>query len=326
MSDGFADDQKRHRPSSEVEELLDLVRSWKVSEPQAEPYGTGAWFQARADANHVKGLEQELEESITAELTNADLTLALDGAPVRDHKVRADFLGTILTKAQGLVNALAAAMERPDVRNTNPDAKEENCLFVGTSFASSYGIRFSMLKADDLGRIPGSNQEEVLKAFTTLMDPGSPAEQVDTLLNKTPRVRTNYRDMVEAIASNGARIVARTHALRQGVRMNTEQAFARANKLKAAAGNATALPPMKGLLLGGDIDTRSFHFKVGKQDYRGELSDEVMLVFTKFRFGAKVTATLRATPKVVPDGSSTGKPEYTLLKLTATRAPRKKKQ
>ncbi len=245
---------------------------------------------------------------------------------MRGHRVKGEFLSAIIAKAQGLVNALAAAMERPDVRNTSPDAKEENCLYIGPSFASSYGLRFSLLKSDELGRIPISNQEEVLKAFTTLMDPNSPADQVEALLKKHARVRSNYRDMVDTIASSGARITARTHALRHGVRMSTEQAYERANKLKGAAGDATPLPPLKGLLVGGDIETRSFHFKVGKQDYKGTLSDEAVIAFHKFRFGAKVTAYLSAKAKVVPDGTEAGKPEYTLLKVTAARGPRKAKQ
>ncbi len=317
-----SDKPKYHRPTSEVEEQLASVKSLMVSEPAAE-YGKGAWFQARADATHLKDLEQELDESITAELRNADLTLALDGAPVRGHRVKGDFLSTMIAKAQGLVNALAAAMERPDVRNTTPDAKEENCLYVGPSFASSYGLRFSLLKADELGRIPISNQEEVLKGLTTLLDASSAVEDVERLLSRHPRVRSNYRDLVETIASNGARITARTHTQRSGVRMSPEQAHERAVRLRTAAGNAVELPPMKGILVGGDTATRSFHLVVGDNEYKGELSDEACLQVPRFRWNAHVTAYVRATTKQAADGTA-AKPEYMLLKVTATRAKRKK--
>ncbi|MBS1583027.1 MAG: hypothetical protein JST66_12585 [Bacteroidetes bacterium] len=323
MSANYSDDRKRHRPSSEVEAQLEQVRALVGTEPSAE-YGSGAWFQARADANHVKGLEQELEDSISAELANADLTLALDGAPVNGHRVRADFLGTMLTKAQGLVNALAAALERPGVRNTTPDAKEENYLFIGPSFASSYGIRFSMLKAEELGHIRVSNEQEVLKAFTTLIDPGSSNEQVDALLNKHPRVRTNYRDMVDAIASHGAKVVARTHTLRNGVRMNAEQAYTRAQRLKAETGEALVLAPMKGLLVGGDETTSHFHFRAGKKDYHGKVVDSAMKAFKRLCFGPLVTVHLKQVPKVAQDGAQAGRTEYELLKVTKVRAPRKK--
>lgn len=314
----FSDKVIYHRPSSEIEAQLAEVKAMLVEEPSGE-YSKAAWFQAKATADHVASLEAELEESINAELAGADLTLALDGEPVRDHRIRADVLGTMLAKAQGLVNALAAAFERPDVRNTSPDAKEENWLFVGPSFASSYGIRFSMLKSEELGHIRISNEEEVLKAFTKLLDPNSPTEEVDALLKRTSRVRSNYRDLVDTIASNGARVVARTQSLRGGVRMSADDAYRRVQRLKAEPSDAIDLPPIQGKLVGGDEPSKRFHFKAGKKDYTGTVTDAAMPLFKKHCFGPLVTVHLRQLPKVAADGGKAGHTEYKLLKVTKVR-------
>jgi hypothetical protein len=320
----YSDKVIYHRPSSEIEAQLAEVKALMASDAPAES-GKAAWFQARAAANQLASLEDELSESINAELANADLTLALDGAPVKDHRIRADFLGTMLTKAQGLVNALAAAIERPDVRNTAPDAKEENWLFVGPSFASSYGVRFSMLKSEDLGHIRISNEDEVLKALTTLLDPSSPPEQVDALISKTPRVRSNYRDLVETIASSGAKIVARTHSLRSGVRMSADQAYYRAQRLKGETAQSVMLPPMKGFLVGGDTLTTTFHFKAGKKDFHGKIAEGALKAFVRLCFGPMVTVHLKQLPKVAADGAQAGRTDYELVKVTKVRVPRQKK-
>lgn len=321
----MSSEKKQYRTSSEIESQLEEVRSMIAAEPPASGYAKASWFESRSTQNHLKELETELNESITNELADGDLSLSLSGDPVKGYRVQADFLGAMLTRAQGLVNAVAQSFERATARGTiAPGIVEENRLYVDGFFASSFGIRFKLDGAEDLGRIPGSNREEVLDAVGKLLDPATSQADVLPILRRSSRVRSKYREFVDTVAKSGAQVVARTQRARHGVRLTASQARDRAVWLDTINEQSRTLPPVAGILAGGDVISRRFHLEAKDGAFRGEVATEAIDQLHKVHLGDKVIATIQEITEHAEDGQPEGTPAYLLVGISGARSRKAK--
>ena len=244
--------------------------------------------------NHRRELEAELECARREELAGADMQFAISGEPVFLHDIMAGFLGSVLSKAQSLINAIAQAMEqKPTERGNiaNNLVEDYRLLFAGT-FPSSFGLRLRLHSDVELGRLRLSQTEAVLNQFCTLLDPTvSQAELVKAVAS--PRVKTHYYDLVKITA---------------------KQARDRATWMDSLTESTTTLP-LEGTLTGGSIATNKFELEVGEEYYRGRISPEAKTQMQDLKLGEHVKAEVVETTFFAEEAIVEGHATYFLKSI-----------
>lgn len=278
------------RPASIIEaQLAEFLATLPEGMTAPPPGDFAAQLQWDAWQSHKQELSAELEEALDAELTGSDLQFAFSGAPVVEHDIAAGFLGTFISKAQSLLNALAQAAEQKatEMGRIATTLVEDYRLLVSGTFASSFGIKFRLHTESELGRLRIGHTAEVLDQFCGLLD-----AQLDSALVKTlasPRVKGRYYELVELVAKEDAKVTVRTKARRSGVRLNAKQARDRMTWMDSLTESTSTLP-LTGILTGGSIATNKFELQVGDEFFRGRISPEAKVQMQELKMGESVVA------------------------------------
>lgn len=278
------------RPASIIEaQLAEFLATLPEGMTAPPPGDFAAQLQWDAWQSHKQELSAELEEALDAELTGSDLQFAFSGAPVVEHDIAAGFLGTFISKAQSLLNALAQATEQKatEMGRIATTLVEDYRLLVSGTFASSFGIKFRLHTESELGRLRIGHTAEVLDQFCGLLD-----AQLDSALVKTlasPRVKGRYYELVELVAKEDAKVTVRTKARRSGVRLNAKQARDRMTWMDSLTESTSTLP-LTGILTGGSIATNKFELQVGDEFFRGRISPEAKVQMQELKMGESVVA------------------------------------
>ena len=304
------------RPSAVIEQqIADFKATLPEGVTEPPPDDFAAELQWNAWQTHLHELGEELEASLTHELQGSDLQLAVDGDPVSGHAIHAGFLGTILAKTQGLINALAQATEqRPTGRGSVPNnIIEDYRLMVDGVFQSSFGLKLRLPTEKELSRLRLSHSDTVMDQFCKLMDPA--LDQTDLVrLIAPPRVKTHYLGLIEAIGKGGAKVLARTPRLRRGVRLTAVQARDRAMWMNSFSSETDTLT-MDGTLTGGSIANNRFELQVDDETYRGSISTQAKEQMQKIHFGEMVQAVIEETTMTTDDGQLEGTISHHLKSL-----------
>jgi hypothetical protein len=299
--------QTYYRPSSEIErQIADFKSTLPAGITGPPPGDFAAQLQWDAWQNYLKDLDVELDSSIDQELAGSDVVLAIDGDPVSGHAIHAGFLGTILAKAQGLINALAqVAEQRPTGRGNVPNnIISDYKLMVDGVFQSSFGLKLRLPTERELNRLRLTHSDTVLDQFCKLMDPD--IEQADLLqIVSSTRVKTNYRGLIEAIGKGGAQVLARTPRLRRGVRLSAVEARNRADWLNAFSAETETLT-LDGILTGGSIANNRFELQVDDDTYKGSISEQAKEQMRDIHFGDHVSTVIEETTMTAEDGQLEG--------------------
>lgn len=282
---------RSRRPSSVIEaqlaDFLATLPKGMTGPPQGD---FAAQLQWDAWQSHKQELAAELEEALDAELTGSDLQFAFSGAPVVEHDIAAGFLGTFISKAQSLLNALGQATEQraTEMGRIATTLVEDYRLLVSGTFASSFGIKFRLHTESELGRLRIGHTAEVLDQFCGLLDAQlDSAALVNTLAS--PRVKGRYYELVELVAKEDAKVTVRTKARRSGVRLNAKQARDRVTWMDSLTESTSTLP-LTGILTGGSIATNKFELQVGDEFFRGRISPEAKVQMQELKMGESVVA------------------------------------
>lgn len=296
-----------YRPSSEIERQ---IADFKATLPEGitgpPPDDFAAQLQWDSWQKHLTELDKELDKSIGQELEGSDVLLAIDGDPVSGHAVHAGFLGTILAKAQSLINALAqAAEQRPTERGNVPNnIIADYKLMVDGVFQSSFGLKLRLPTEQELNRLRLNHSEVVLDQFCKLMDPD--LEQTELLqIVSSPRVKTHYLGLIEAVGKGGAKLLARTPRIRRGVRLTAAQARDRATWMSSFSA-ATETLVLEGLLTGGSVANNRFELLVDDDIYKGGISVQAKEQMRVIHFGDRVRATVDETTMTAEDSQLEG--------------------
>ena len=304
---------RARRPSSVIESQLSDFLATLPEGMTAPPQGDfAAQLQWDAWQSHKQELEVELDETLEAELAGSDLQFAFSGAPVVEHDIAAGFLGTFISKAQSLLNALAQATEQKatEMGRLATTLVEDYRLLVSGTFASSFGIKFRLHTASELGRLRVGHTTEVLDQFCGLLDAQLPsAELVKTLAS--PRVKGRYYELIELVAKEDARITVRTKARRSGVRLNARQARDRVTWMDSLTESTSTLP-LAGILTGGSIATNKFELQVGDEFCRGHISPEARVQMKELKMGESVVAEVVETTFFTEEARIEGQATYFL--------------
>jgi hypothetical protein len=257
-----------------------------------------------------------MEQAAQSELACCDLHLAMSGDPVSEHDVQAGFLGVVLTKAQGLINALAQATEqRPTERGSIANSLVEEYRLLVSAFApSSFAVKLRFHSDKELGRLRLAKVDEVLGNFCCLIDPG--ASQADLVkLVSVPRVQGHYYGLIDAIGKEGAELTVRTKRQLAGVRISAKQARDRIAWMDSLTETTTTLN-LEGVLTGGSIATNRFELLVEPEFYRGRISPEAKTEMRQIKLGDPVSAEIVQTTFVVDEAVIEGHVTYYLKKIT----------
>jgi hypothetical protein len=305
-----------YRPSSEIEsQIADFKATLTEGLTGPPPGDFAAQLQWDAWQNYLKDLDAELDSSIDQELEGSDVLLAIDGDPVSGHAVHAGFLGTILAKAQSLINALAQAAERrPTERGNVPNnIIADYKLMVDGVFQSSFGLKLRLPTEQELNRLRVNHSELVLDQFCKLIDPE--LEQTELLqIVSSPRVKTHYLGLIEAVGKGGAKLLARTPRIRRGVRITAAQARDRATWMSSFSA-ATETLVLDGLLTGGSVANNKFELQADDDTYRGGISAQAKDQMRTIHFGDRVRATIEETTMTAEDGQMEGSITHHLMSI-----------
>jgi hypothetical protein len=296
-----------YRPSSVVErQIADFKSTLPEGIAGPPPDDFAAQLQWDSWQHYLKELDTELDSSIDQELVGSDVLLAIDGDPVSGHAVHAGFLGIILAKAQSLVNALAQAVEqRPTDRGNIPNnIIADYRLMVDGLFPSSFGLKLRLPTEQELNRLRINHSEMVLDQFCSLLDPD--LDQTTLLqIVSSPRVKTHYLDLIQAVGKGGAKLLARTPRIRRGVRLSAAQARDRVTWMSSFSAETETLT-LDGLLTGGSVANNRFEFQFDDDTYRGGISAQAKEQMRTIHFGDRVLATIEETTMTAEDGQLDG--------------------
>ena len=299
--------QTYYRPSSEIEHQIDDFKSTLPEGISGPPEGDfAAQLQWDSWQNYLGALDSELESSIDRELEGSDILLAIDGDPVSGHAVQAGFLGTILAKAQSLINALAQATEqRPTERGNIPNnIISDYKLMVSGVFQSSFGLQLRLPTEHELNRLRVNHSDVVLDQFCKLINPDLEQAELAQIVS-SPRVKTHYLGLIEAVGKGGAKLLARTPRIRRGFRLNASQARDRATWMNSFSAE-TETVTLDGLLTGGSIANNKFEFQVDDETYKGSISAQAKDQMRNIHFGDRVRATIEETTMTAEEGQLEG--------------------
>jgi hypothetical protein len=137
-----------------------------------------------------------------------------------------------------------------------------------------------------------------------LIDPD--LEQTELLqIVSSPRVKTHYLGLIEAVGKGGAKLLARTPRIKRGVRINAAQARDRATWMSAFSA-ATETLVLEGFLTGGSVANNKFEFQMDDDTYRGGISVQAKEQMRNIHFGDRVRATIEETTMTAEDGQLEG--------------------
>jgi hypothetical protein len=309
------------RPSSVIEaQLAEFLATIPAGVLAPTEDDFPAQLQWDAWQNHRQELEAELDHALDSELAGSDLQFAFSGAPVVEHNIAAGFLGNFISKAQSLLNALAQATEQKATEKGKVATSlvEDYRLLVSGTFASSFGIKFRLHTANELGRLRIGQTSEVLDQFCGLLDPQIPSDELVKTLT-SPRVRGRYYELVELVAKEDAKVTVRSKTRRRGVRLDAKQARDRATWMDSLTENSSVLP-LKGFLTGGSIATNKFELQVGEEFYRGRISPEAKGQMKEIKMGESVAAEVIETTFFAEEALVEGHATYFLKSIMATPA------
>lgn len=308
-----------YRPSSEIERQIADFRSTLPDGITGPPAGDfAAKLQWDSWQNYLKELDSELDTSIDHELEGSDVLLAIDGDPVSGHAIHAGFLGTILAKAQSLINALAQATEqRPTERGNIPNnIIADYRLMVDGVFQSSFGLKLRLPTERELNRLRINHSEVVLDQFCKLIDPDLGQTELLQIVS-APRVKTHYLGLIDAVGKGGAKLLARTPRIRRGVRLTAAQARDRVTWMSSFSAETETLV-LDGFLTGGSVANNKFEFQVGDETYRGGISVQAKEQMRTIHFGDSVRATIEETTMTAEDSQLEGAVTHHLMSIELT--------
>lgn len=306
--------EQRPRASTEIKrQLVDLM----AVKQTAQQHGTPD-FASKAGLASIQSHEGNLREELhAAELleSDADAELILDGDPVLDHAIQAHFFGVVLEKVQQLTNAIAqVAANAPTARASVPrNIIAENRLMVTGFFPSSFGIRLRMPTQEESGQAFDPASTDVLDSLVEILGEQEPNPTISKLLAHS-RVKKHYSELLEATAKHNASIGLRTRHRPFGVRLNSKQARDRVEWMDLLQTSEEDLP-LDGILVGGSLDSSRFELKVGEYIYRGQASDAARQQMEAVKFGARITAQVRATTTTHEEGATAPTTSYVMTSL-----------
>lgn len=258
-------------------------------------------FASQIMRQSLRSHEQELiEELHAAELleSNNAAELVFDGDPVCDHAIQAAFLGTMLSKVQQLINALAQAVTSvPTARAPLPrNLVAENRLIVTGWMPSSFAVQLRLPTREELGQLIENEAQSILDDLSKMLGEEAPSQQTIEWVSH-PRVKKHYYEFLDAVAKQGATVRFRTRGYPYGATVDSQKARDRVAWLDLLTVEEETLH-LSGILVGGSIESGRFELKAEGEIYRGRASEAAKARMQQITFGAAVQARVRVTTMI----------------------------
>jgi|GEM_PF-2245597 len=317
------------RPKSVIQDQLEDLRKVRAL---ADEHGVHGFVDRIRMKNLIKEEEKLKEELLAAEMLESgnDIELSLDGQSVRDHMIRADFIGSFLKDLQVLMERLTftAKYAKPLKAEVPDEVLSESELMFAGSKASSFTV---LLKLVPPAQVPAAapdlfaaqRRQSVLRDLRSLFNDLTPEKELTSLL-AVSESRPVYRRLLQTVENHNAVIRFRTVVDPYEAKLTCEKAAER-NKWMEEPEKAPKeeVSELTGELVGGSLERKGwFELRVGKVYYRGNISEDVRAQMRNIKFGARVQARIRHITEYRTKASSEPKTTDVLEHLIEKPEPR----
>lgn len=305
---------RSHRPVSEVtQQLADLASARSALESIDSPD-----FVTVASLASLTAHEDELKtELAAASLADAGQTMefVLDGDAVVGHTVEASFLADMLGYFQRMLDGVAEAREG-NSRTRGRVAEQIRAsvrIMVADFVPGSFGVRLVM--PDQPDQLFG---DDVLESTLSLFA-SEPAVEDFLPLMRLPRVKANYEAMMKSLVSHQGKLAITTES-RISVRFAAETARHRLEWIGLVETSQSPID-VSGILVGGDVERRTYVLTVDDVHYRGKVLDIALDELRRVTLGSYVRARLLHVTKAQVDDIVIPAEEFYLESVNALPEP-----
>lgn len=304
---------------SELHDWQDLGRELEEAAEQGDPI---AAFNLDT-SNYMQGSISEELRLVELDEVNADLELALDGEPIRDHEAPAAVLGKLLSIFQDLLNAVAQVKRgAPSSRGSVPAliVSQHRLMLSPRFMPGSFAVRLRLPNLEEAGDFFADAKDTLEQVLATL-GPDHLSEEATGLLGHS-RVKTQYGKLLLLLAKENVALKAATRHSAGVLHLTPSAARDRSDWLKALETRPGQATEYEGLLVGGNTSKRSFHLVMDDGDeIWGDVDREAVAQMEQLHFGARVRVLIRPFETEHEEIGLDPKTSYLALRFTALALP-----
>ncbi|AFM27068.1 hypothetical protein [Desulfomonile tiedjei] len=294
---GHGDQLAPRLPHEIMEELRDLKKIEDVLAEQTEDTASHR-FRLRSVNKMRLALQEELHAAQLLGSDN-DFELSLEGEPVQDHMIAANFLGRFLADLQELADRVtfaAGATSRISEELPESSLLDSRIMITGWR-ASSFTVQFKLVpqrQTDDL--LVSERHKIALRDLRGLFDDATPDEELTDLITRSAS-RTAYRRLLRNVANGGATVKLRTKVDPYPTRLSAEKAAERTRWMDVAEKETKQILRVAGILVAGNIDAHTFRIRTKEITYWGPIAPDAQQQIQQIALGSNVNAMIKQITK-----------------------------
>ncbi len=274
-------------------------------------------FVGRVRMKNILRQEAELREELCAaemlESSN-DLEFSVDGDPVKDHMIAANFFGKFLEDLQKVADRIifaTGAKTRVGEKIPESSLLESRIMITGWR-ASSFTVQFRLVPQQNTEIfLVSERHKEALRTLDKLFDDSTSEEDLTALITQSAS-KGAYKKLLHNVANQGAALKLRTKINPHGVALSTETASERVKWMEISEKETQEFLKVTGILLGGYIDTGKFAIQTEDLRFSGAVSLDARDQLQKVTLGTRVNALIKQTSKYKTKAASEPTVTYSL--------------
>lgn len=298
------------RPLSKIREQLTELRSAMAD---LEDVATTD-FAARVTLASLRANESVLlNEEASAVLADDghSLEIVLEGDAVVRHTIGATFLSDVLGRFQRLLDGVAQAREGQSTRvgRVPEDIRSGVRMMVAAMVPGSFAVRIDI--PDQAEQLFG---DDVLRATLNLFA-AEPAVESFVPLMRLPRVKSSYEELAKSLVLHSSEVRFRTRT-GESAHFTAQMARERLDWI-ALVETAENTLDVRGTLVGGNVESKTYVLAVDDEHYRGRILDTALDELRRVALGASVRARLLRIVKAQVDDIVAPREEFYLEAIKA---------
>lgn len=260
----------------------------------------------------------ELQEELRAAkliLSDYDFEFSIEGKPVKNHMIIADFFGRLLKNLQEMANRVFSAtgtILKMGEKIPESCLLDSQIMVAGWS-SSSFTVHFRLNPLGSSGDFLVPERRKIMfENLYELFSEDISEEELTTLITRSSS-KVAYMNLLTDIANQDVVIKLRTKAHPYCAKLGAEVAAERAKWMELPEKETEDFIKVTGILVGGNIDTHTFTVKTKDISYSGrKISQDAQDQIKKIKLGAWVNAIVKQIAKYKTKASSEPIITYTL--------------
>lgn len=253
-------------------------------------------FVGRVRMKNILVQETALREELTAaELLESrnDLEISIDGDPVEDHAVSADFFGEFLVHLQEVAHKVtfAAGSDTKAPRKIPLDKRIESKMLITGWRASSFTVQLKLTSIEDSDDFMVEERRKVaLDNLLKLFDDDTAEEKLIPIINNSGS-KGVYKKLLDNIASRGATVKFRTKLYPFKSQLSPDKAAKRSQWMNVEDKPDTRRHlEISGILVAGNIDAHTFKIRTQETTYSGSIAKDAQSQILRISLSSRVNA------------------------------------